>query len=122
MAAGMAVRILLNDSLALVLPVSLGAALAWQLSPAKQACLNRCHRRPRLAAFGWQAERDCLRFGMMSGVWCCGTCWGWMFATVAAGRWHLPVMAACMACMLLERCVPSPLPPLPSLPALGRSR
>jgi predicted metal-binding membrane protein len=33
-------------------------AFAWQISPVKQRCLNRCHRRPVLAAFGFAADRD----------------------------------------------------------------
>ena len=52
--------------------------LAWQCSPAKQVCLNRCHALRELAAFGRAADTDALIFGATQGVWCAGSCWAWM--------------------------------------------
>src|SRR5262249_45685145 len=47
-------------------------AILWQISPAKQWCLNRCHRRPHVAAFGAAADRDAFKFGVRNGVSCAG--------------------------------------------------
>jgi predicted metal-binding membrane protein len=49
-------------------------ALLWQVSPAKQVCLNGCHRQPALAAFGLTADLDTLGFGVGHALWCVGTC------------------------------------------------
>ena len=51
---------------------SLAVAALWHATPARQASLNRCHRLPRLGAFGWLADRDCLAYGFTSGLWCVG--------------------------------------------------
>lgn len=50
-------------------------ALIWQFSPVKQRCLNRGHDHIPIAAFGWRADLDVLKFGMMHGLWC--ICSGW---------------------------------------------
>jgi predicted metal-binding membrane protein len=50
------------------------AACAWQLSPAKQACLNGCHRQPALAAFGIDADLHALAYGAKHALWCVGAC------------------------------------------------
>src|ERR1051325_1418484 len=42
-------------------PAAIAVALLWQLTPAKQTCLNRCHRLPRLSAFGGAADRGQAR-------------------------------------------------------------
>ncbi|HEY0332078.1 MAG TPA: DUF2182 domain-containing protein [Rhodopseudomonas sp.] len=84
-------------------------ALLWQFSPAKQLCLNRCHRLSRLSAFGLRAELDCLRYGAVHGVWCVGSCWALMLLPLTAGAAHLAVMAAASPALLLERtCAPRP--------------
>src|SRR6185312_14385511 len=41
----LAAQLALSDTL-LCLALSASAATLWQVSPAKQWCLNRCHRRP----------------------------------------------------------------------------
>jgi predicted metal-binding membrane protein len=78
-------------------------ALAWQVSPAKQWCLNRCHRRPALAAFGAAADRDTVRFGLGHGAACVGTCWALMLLPLVAGAGHLVAMAAVTLLVLAER-------------------
>jgi len=91
-------------------------ALAWQATPLKQTCLNRCHLLPRLSAFGLTADRDCLRYGLVSGLWCLGSCWALMLVPLAADGWlMLPVAVL----LLIERQMP-PRPatwriPLPGL-------
>lgn len=74
-------------------------ALVWQVSPAKQACLNGCHRQPALAAFGGEADRDALGFGVGHALWCVGTCGPLMLLAeslhAGAGLWlAMPVAAS----------------------------
>lgn len=73
------------------------------MSPAKQRCLNRCHRLPHLAAFGWPARRDALGFGLSHGAWCVGACWLLMLLPMLTARGHLALMAAVMLFLLAER-------------------
>jgi len=78
-------------------------ALAWQVSPAKQWFLNRCHRRPPLAAFGVAADGDALRFGLAHGAACVGACWALMLLPLVAGPAHLAAMIAVTLFVFAER-------------------
>jgi predicted metal-binding membrane protein len=78
-------------------------ALVWQVSPAKQWCLNRCHRQPQLAAFGMAADHDALVFGLSNGVFCVGACWALMLLPLLVGRGHLPAMIAVALFVFAER-------------------
>lgn len=93
-------------------PFLAGIAVAtlWQLSPAKQRCLNACHRLPALSAFGWAAERDALVFGMSHAMWCVGACWALMLLPLLVTQGHLLVMAAIGVFLLGER-LERPAPP-----------
>jgi predicted metal-binding membrane protein len=85
-------------------------AIAWQTTPAKQICLNRCHALPAIRAFGPAADRDAFRFGLRSGCWCVGSCWGLMLVPMAVGGAHVVAMAAVTAVAVAERhtaCRPS---------------
>ena len=88
-------------------PLCLGlaalAALAWQVSPAKQWCLNRCHRRPPLAAFAAPADRDAFFFGLANGGACAGACWALMLLPLFAGPAHLAAMVAVTLFVCAER-------------------
>jgi predicted metal-binding membrane protein len=86
----------------LVFLVAAAAAL-WQASPGKQWFLNRCHRRPQLAAFGVAADRDALVFGLTHGASCAGACWGLMLLSLSVANLHLPVMAAVALFAAAER-------------------
>jgi predicted metal-binding membrane protein len=103
-AASVALKVLAPSWLALWGATAL--AVLWQATPAKQACLNRCHRLPALSAFGLAAERDCLRYGMSAGLWCVGACWALMLVPLVAGRLSVAAMAAVSLLMLLERLLP----------------
>jgi predicted metal-binding membrane protein len=88
-------------------------ALAWEATPAKRTCLNRCHARPPLAAFGVRAETDVLRYGVTHGFWCVGTCGALMMLPLAVeGPLHWLVMAAVMLASIAERArLPDPVNP-----------
>ena len=82
-------------------------ALVWQKSPAKQACLNGCHRQPALAAFGVAAELDALGFGVGHALWCVAACGPLMLlaeSVQARGLWL--AMPAAALFVLAERFEP----------------
>jgi hypothetical protein len=58
----------------------------WQRTGIHRRALAACHRSWPLAPVGWQADRDCLRFGSFIGVACIRTCWPMMLACVFAGH------------------------------------
>jgi len=81
--------------------------ILWQISPWKQICLNRCHWVARLSAFGWVADRDCLRFGLVKGFWCVGTCWALMFLPLMFTSVGLPLMLVISLFLLMEQYQPA---------------
>jgi len=84
-------RLMVPEPLA-CLGLTLAIALLWQVSPAKQWFLNRCHQRPPLAAFGFAADVDAFAFGVRNGAICAGACWAWMLAMLLIGQGQLPAM------------------------------
>lgn len=91
------------------LGVAAAAASTWQVSPAKQWCLNRCHRQPQLAAFGAAADRDAIVFGLTNGTSCAGACWALMLLMLLVGHAHLWAMIAVTLFVCAER-LESPAP------------
>lgn len=87
-------------ALAIAVPI----ALAWQSTPLKQACLNRCHRRPPLAASGYRADADALGFGITHGAWCAGACCAWMLLVLtSSGSLHWAMMLTMLLLSIHER-------------------
>jgi len=85
-------------------------AVAWQISPGKQWCLNRCHRRPQLAAFGVPADRDAFNFGLANGASCAGACWALMLPMLLVGEGQIFAMIAVTLLVFAERLeAPAPL-------------
>ncbi|HEY6768745.1 MAG TPA: DUF2182 domain-containing protein [Candidatus Sulfotelmatobacter sp.] len=78
-------------------------AVAWQFSPIKQRCLNRCHAHGKLSAFGLSADFDALRFGMTHGIWCAGSCWALMLFPMLLPSGHMVAMAAVAILIFSER-------------------
>ena len=76
-------------------------ACAWRATPAWQACHDRCHDVPRLAAFGLVA--DSLAYGANTAIWCIGTCWALMLLPLVAGRAHLTVMIGAALVAFIDR-------------------
>lgn len=84
-------RLMVPEPLA-CLGLAVAVALLWQVSPAKQWFLNRCHQRPPLAAFGLAADLDAFAFGIRNGAVCAGACWALMLAMLLIGQGQLPAM------------------------------
>lgn len=95
-------------------------ALVWQTSPAKQRCLNRCHRHGSFAAFGASADVDALRFGISHGVWCVGSCWALMLFPMLLPWGHVAAMAAVSILVFSER-LERPTPPGWRFRGLGKA-
>jgi predicted metal-binding membrane protein len=87
----------------LVLGLAFALAVAWQVTPAKQWCLNRCHRRPQLAAFGVAADRDAFDFGLTHGAYCAGACWALMLPMLFSGEGQFVAMIAVTLLVFAER-------------------
>jgi predicted metal-binding membrane protein len=109
LALALAVRLAVPGSLLPSMLVLL-IAIAWQMSPAKQSCLNRCDAQPTLSAFGIAADLDALRFGATHGAWCVGSCWALMLLPLLVSHDHLAAMAAVALWVFAER-LNEPLPP-----------
>jgi predicted metal-binding membrane protein len=85
------------------IPLAVAIALVWQVSPAKQWCLNRCHQRPPLAAFGLDADVDAVSFGAAHGAACAGACWALMLPVLLTTQGEVLVMAAVALFTFAER-------------------
>jgi predicted metal-binding membrane protein len=108
MAAGLVLQLVALTAVWVApMPLALGLAfalaVAWQVTPAKQWCLNRCHRRPQLAAFGVAADRDAFNFGLTNGASCAGACWALMLPMLLAGDGQILAMIAVTLLVFAER-------------------
>jgi predicted metal-binding membrane protein len=88
----------------------IGAAIAvgvvawgWQCTPLKQRCLNRCHAMATIPAFGTDADKGAVRFGVSHGAWCVGTCWGLMLWPMTLPAGQAAAMAVVTALIVSER-------------------
>jgi len=85
----------------------LALAAAYQLTPAKRACLQRC-RSPRSFLSGaWREGRaGALALGARNGLVCLGCSWSLMAALFALGVMSLTWMALVAALVALEKVAP----------------
>ena len=79
----------------------------WHCSPARQRCLNACHRVPTLRVFGTAAQWDSLRYGVSTGWYCAGACGLAMLLVLLAKDHHLLGMALVAAVATFERHLPA---------------
>lgn len=75
----------------------------WQITPAKQWCLNCCHCRPPLTATGVVGDCDVFLFGLWSGAACAGACWALMLLPLFVAHGHLLAMIAVAVFVIAER-------------------
>lgn len=86
-----------------VLLIATTIVFLWEFSPAKQRCLNRCHADAPLDAFGFTANLSALRFGLVHGMWCVGSCWLLMLVPWLFSRGHVVAMAVVSTWIFAER-------------------
>ncbi|WP_326525258.1 hypothetical protein [Sphingomonas sp.] len=89
----------------------------WHCAPARQRCLNACHARPSVRAFGPAMLGDAGRWGLRNGTLCAAICGPAMLLATSL-PYHLPAMAAAVLLGTIERRRPS-LPPAWRLPFSG---
>ena len=83
------------------------AAAAYQLTPAKAACLARCREaRASLGARLGENRRGALRLGAQHGAWCLGCCWALMAALFALGAMSVAWMVVVSSLIAAERVLP----------------
>jgi predicted metal-binding membrane protein len=95
----------MERTMGLSVPVVLGLAGAYELSPLKSACLRRC-RNP--AAFLMEHYRSgAVRLGLEHGIWCLGCCVGLMAVLILAASmqlvWALVIAGAVFVQKVLPR-------------------
>lgn len=82
-------------------------AVAYQLTPAKRACLHRCRSAESHLAKRWREGRlSALELGLRHGAWCLGCCWALMAALFAVGLMSLGWMALIAAFIAAEKLLP----------------
>ncbi len=80
------------------------AAGAYQLTPAKGACLRQCQSPLGFLMANWrEGEKGAFRMGLRHGVYCLGCCWAVMCVLFAVGVMNLAWVAALTAFILVEK-------------------
>jgi predicted metal-binding membrane protein len=92
-------------------PYLAGAVLvggaAYQLTPAKDACLRRCRGPLDFVMSHWrEGSLGALRMGVIHGAWCVGCCWALMAALFALGVMSIPWMIVLAAVIAGEKLLP----------------
>src|SRR5947208_313692 len=91
---------------ALILAAILLLAGAYQFTPLKTMCLEKCRSPYSFLVSHWSgkhAGRDAFRLGIRHGLFCLGCCWTLMLLMFAIGGANLGWMLALGALMAAER-------------------
>ena len=99
---------LLSSTMAATSPLLGGAVLvaagAYQLTPAKGACLRHCQSPLGFLLSHWrEGASGALQMGVRHGAYCLGCCWALMGVLFAVGVMNLAWVAAISAFVLLEK-------------------
>jgi predicted metal-binding membrane protein len=85
-------------------------AAAYQLSPAKAACLSRCRGTLDFVMTKWrEGPAGALRMGVVHGAWCVGCCWALMASLFALGVMSLTWMLVIGGLIAGEKLLPNKL-------------
>jgi predicted metal-binding membrane protein len=85
------------------------AAAAYQLTPAKDACLRHCRGPLSFVLEHWRdGPVGAVRMGIVHGAWCVGCCWGLMAGLFALGVMSIPWMIVIAAVITAEKLLPGP--------------
>jgi predicted metal-binding membrane protein len=85
-------------------------AAAYQLSPAKDACLGRCRGTFEFVTTQWrEGPWGALRMGIVHGAWCVGCCWALMASLFALGVMSLTWMIVIAGLIAVEKLLPGKL-------------
>lgn len=95
------------------------AAGIYQLTPMKEACLDKCRSPMGFFLANWRAGRlGALRMGFQHGLFCIGCCWMLMLIMFVGGAMSVITMALLSGFILAERLLP-PGPWVARLPGIG---
>jgi predicted metal-binding membrane protein len=84
------------------------AAAAYQLTPAKHACLRRCRGALAFLTTQWrEGPWGALRMGIVHGAWCVGCCWALMASLFALGLMSVTWMIVIAGLIAAEKLFPS---------------
>jgi predicted metal-binding membrane protein len=104
-AVGVVPYLAMEQGMGFALPVVLGAAGVYELSPLKSVCLRRC-RDP--VTFLMQHYRSgALRLGIEHGIWCLGCCVGLMAVLVLAASMQLVWAVVIAAAVFVQKVLPA---------------
>lgn len=91
----------------LVAAAALLLAAGYQLTPLKNACLNKCRSPLGFLLSSWRdGWMGASWMGAKNGLWCLGCCWAIMTALFALGVMSITWMAVIAAIILLEKLLP----------------
>lgn len=83
------------------------AAGAFQFTPLKTVCLNKCRTPIGFLLTNWRSGRaGAFRMGLDHGKYCIGCCWALMMVLFVGGVMSLTTIAALSSIVLLEKLVP----------------
>lgn len=91
------------DRAVVLVAAALGVATVWELSPAKQWALRRCHKATPLPPTGWRASFGATRFGVLHGSACVASCWPLMLVMAVAPSARIAWCAALAVLGLAEK-------------------
>jgi predicted metal-binding membrane protein len=82
-------------------------AAAYELTPLKDVCLNKCRSPLGFLLGSWRDGRvGALEMGMKHGAWCVGCCWALMASLFALGVMSIFWMAFVAALIAIEKTLP----------------
>jgi predicted metal-binding membrane protein len=83
------------------------AAAAWQLTPAKAACLEQCRSPIQFVLRYWRpGAAGAVRLGVVHGLFCLGCCWGLMLLLFVGGVMNLAWVALLATLVFVEKLAP----------------
>lgn len=92
----------------LVAAAVLLAAGLYQLTPMKEACLDRCRSPMGFFLANWRhGRRGAVRMGLRHGLFCIGCCWMLMLIMFVGGAMSVITMALLSVFILTERVLPA---------------
>ena len=82
-------------------------AAAYELTPLKAVCLDKCHSPLGFLLGSWRdGSAGALRMGARHGTWCVGCCWALMASLFALGVMSIAWMAFVAGLIALEKMLP----------------
>lgn len=95
------------DAIPFGIAATLFAAGAYQLSPAKRACLRQCEAPADFLMRRWRSGYAAtLRLAVTHAAYCIGCCWALMVVLVVAGAMSLPWVLAIAMLVFAEKVLP----------------